>query len=495
MATSTMATPAVEYDTHLHYDNASPEYMAMEKRIVRKQDWRIMPLICLSYLLNYLDRTNLGNARTLNSDKPGESLVETLALKGLKYNIVVAIFFVPYVLCEFPSNIALKYFSPSRWISRIMVSWGIVTICTAAVSSYTGLIICRIFLGICEAGFFPGVIYYLCFWYKANERATRMSIFSASVAVSGAFGGLIATGVSYLSGKAGLYGWQWLFILEGIPAVLVGVLVWFALPDYPETAKFLTPEERAFATHRMGPFAPKGTDKHFDKKEAFECLKSWQFWAFAACYFCLTNSLNTFGYFAPTIVASLGFKGPMGQLLTVFPNIFAFFVIILNSWHSDRTKERPMHILAGCALVMTGYLILAVVRHWGVRYMGVFFIACTNAAVIPFLAFRTATVTGATSTAVATGGVIAIANTAGIVAPFLFPSKDSPRYLMGNWTSFALVGFAALIVCFLWYMLGGSSEYKGSDSLVDITEVNESATIEDDKEKLESVARPAASRV
>ncbi|GAA5883702.1 hypothetical protein JCM16303_004778 [Sporobolomyces ruberrimus] len=477
-----MATPALEYDFHLQHDPDSAEYKEMERRIVRKQDWRIMPLICLSYLLNLLDRTNLGNARTLNSDKPGESLVETLALKGLRYNIVVAIFFVPYVLLEFPSNLALKYFSPSKWISRIMVSWGIVTICTAAVSSYTGLIICRIFLAVAEAGFFPGVIYYLCFWYKSNERATRMAIFSASVAASGAFGGLIATGVGYLSGKAGLHGWQWLFVIEGIPAVLVGIVVWFALPDYPETAKFLTPAERAFATHRMGPFAPKGTDKHFDAKEAFACIKNWQFWAFAACYFCLTNSLNTFGFFAPTIVASLGFKGPMGQLLTVFPNIFAFFIIIFNSWHSDRTKERPLHILAGCALVGTGYLILAVVKHWGVRYMGVFFIACTNAAVIPFLAFRTATVTGATSTAIATGGVIAIANTAGIVAPFLFPSKDSPRYLMGNWTSFSLIGVAALIVVFLWFMLGSSSEYKGSDSLVDITEIDQ-ATGEEDKEK------------
>ena len=111
------------------------------------------------------------------------------------------------------------------------------------------------------------------------------------------------------------------------------------------------------------------------------------------------------------------------------------------------------------------------------------------------LAFRTATVTGATSTAIATGGVIALANTAGIVAGFLFPSKDSPRYLMGNWISFALVGLAALIVCFLWYMLGSSSEYKGSDSLVDITEVNQGAVVEEDKEKFDGAAPPAASRV
>ncbi|KAM0746370.1 major facilitator superfamily transporter [Meredithblackwellia eburnea MCA 4105] len=457
-------------------DPDSAEYKAMEKRIVRKQDWAIMPLVCLSYLLNYLDRTNLGNARTLNSDKPGESLVEVLKLAGNKYNIIVAIFFVPYVLFEFPSNIALKYFSPSRWIARIMVSWSIVTICTAAVKTYGGMMACRVFLGICEAGYFPGIMMYLCFWYTPSERALRMSIFSASIAVSGAFGGLIAYGVSYMSGKGNLYGWQWLFILEGIPAFIIGIVIFFYLPDYPETAKFLTEEEREFASMRMGPLAPKMTDKHWDTKIAVQTFTSWQFWSFALQYFCLTNCLNSFGYFSPTLISAMGFKGAKSQAMTVPPNVFAFFVIIGNSWHSDRTKERPMHIIAGAALVAIGYILLATVKGVAGRYIGVLFIACTNAAVIPFVAYRTATVTGSVATAIATGGVIAIANTAGIVAPFLFPSKQSPHYYMGLWTCFAFCCVAIVNQLFLWYMLGGSSEYTS-------TLVNESAApVEDVKD-------------
>ncbi|KAI9632137.1 major facilitator superfamily transporter [Dioszegia hungarica] len=455
----------------------------MEKRIVRKMDLRIMPWIIVCYLLNYLDRTNLGNARTLNNDIPGHSLSERLDLQGDRYNFIVAIFFVPYVLFEFPSNIALKYFTPSRWIARIMVSWGIVTMCTAAVSSYTGLIICRIFLGIMEAGFFPGIMMYLCFWYKPNERGVRMALFSASVAVSGAFGGLIATGVSFMSGKGGLYGWQWLFILEGAPTIIVGVLVWFYLPDFPETAKFLTQDERQLAIDRMGDFAPKGTDKHFDKADFIRTVCAWEFWAFALCYFFMTNSLNAFGFFAPTIISGLGFTGYKGQLLTVPPNAFAFFVIIGNSWWSDRRKERVMHILGGLVFVMIGYVLLASVDSVGGRYVGVFMIACTNAAVIPFIAYRTATVTGATSTAIATGGVIAIANIAGAVAPFLFPSKDSPRYFPGLWTLFAMLGAAGCIVGLLWYKLGGSSEYRGS-TIETVPAAAESAEEEygDDKE-------------
>ncbi|KAI3541341.1 major facilitator superfamily transporter [Colletotrichum paranaense] len=432
----------------------------MERRIVRKQDLRILPWICITYLLNYLDRVNLGNARTLNNDKPEDNIVTMLNLTGQRYNVAVALFFVPYVLMEFPSNIMLKYFSPSKWISRIMVSWGIVTICTAACTTYGGLLAVRIMLGLAEAGFFPGIMMYLCFWYKPEERATRMAIFASSVAVAGAFGGLLATGISFLNRKGGLTGWQWLFILEGIPAVIVGVMVWFMLPDYPQTAAWLTPEERAFAVKRLGPFAPSMSDKHWDSKVAKKTIIDPYFWLFAIMYFLMTNSLNAFGYFAPTIVSSLGFKGYNAQLLTVPPNVFAMFIIIGNCLHSDRTKERSRHVIGALIFVATGYLLLAIVKHWGVRYFAVCIIACTNAAVLPFVAHRTATVQGSTATALATGGMIAIANTGGISAPFLFPSTDSPMYSMGNWTIFAFLATTAILTGYVWYVFGSHSGYR-----------------------------------
>ena len=339
-------------------------------------------------LVDYLDRINLGNARTLNNDTPEDNIVTQLNLTGQRYNVAVALFFVPYVLMEFPSNILLKYFSPSRWISRIMVSWGIVTICTAAVTTYGGLLAARIILGLCEAGFFPGVMMYLCFWYKPEERATRMAIFASSIAVAGAFGGLLATAISFLNGRAGLEGWRWLFVLEGIPAVIVGIMVWFMMPDYPQTAAWLTPEERAFAVKRLGPYAPSMSDKHWDSKVAKQTLMNPFFWLFAAQYFLMTNSLNAFGYFGPTIVASLGFEGYNAQLLTVPPNVVAMLVIVGNCLHSDRTKERSRHVIGGCIFVGIGYLLLAVVKHWGGRYVALCIIACTNAAVLPFIAVR-----------------------------------------------------------------------------------------------------------
>ncbi|KAF2133623.1 MFS transporter-like protein [Dothidotthia symphoricarpi CBS 119687] len=433
---------------------------AMEKRIVRKIDRWILPFICISYLINFLDRVNLGNARTLNNDIPANNIVRELSLTGNRFNIAVAVFFVPYVIFEAPSNFFMKFFTPSVWIGRIMISWGIITICTAAVSSFEGLLAVRFFLGVAEAGFFPGVVMYLCYWYKPSERATRLAIFAGSVAVAGAFSGLLATGISFLNGKANLAGWQWLFILTGIPAVLFGTVVWIWMPNYPQDAKFLTPEERIFAVARMGPFAPNKEDKTFDAKAARKTLLDPLFWIYAVSYFFMVNSLNAFSYFSPTIVSNLGFKGYIAQLLTVPPNVFGLIIILTNCLHSDYSKERIRHALAGLALVGTGYLILALVTNWIGRYVAVFLIACTNSAVMPFLAHRTATVSGSTATALATGVTIAISNCGGISAPFLFPSRTGPNYVMGNWTVFAMLCTTFLLTIYLGFRLGTSSEYR-----------------------------------
>jgi predicted MFS family arabinose efflux permease len=182
----------------------------------------------------------------------------------------------------------------------------------------------------------------------------------------------------------------------------------------------------------MGPFAPNKEDKTFNAKIAKQTLLDPLFWVYAISYFFMVNSLNSFSYFSPTIVANLGFKGYIAQLLTVPPNVFALIIILSNCIHSDYSRERIRHALAALVLVGTGYLLLALLKNWIARYVAVFLIACTNAAVMPFLAHRTATVSGSTATALATGVTIAISNCGGISAPFLFPSTDGPNYPMGN---------------------------------------------------------------
>lgn len=336
--------------------------------------------------LDYLNRVNLGNARTLNDDIPADNIIQQLDLCGHRYNVTVASFFIPYVVMEFPGNMLMKHFSPSKWISRIVVSVGLVTVCTAAVTTYEQLLVARFFLGIAEAGFSSGVMMHLCFWYKPEERATRMAIFASSVALACAFGGVLASGISFLNGVGNLVGWQWLFVLEGAPAVIVGTAVWFFLPDYPQTATWLTPYERAFAVKRLGPHAPSMDCGGWDLTIIKDTVIDPVFWLFAIQYALMTHALNAYGYFAPTIISSMGFTGYSGQLLTVPPNIFALVIVVGACLHSDKTQERSRHIVAALAFVATGYLILATVEHWAFRYAAVCIIACTNAAVLPFIA-------------------------------------------------------------------------------------------------------------
>lgn len=259
---------------------ASNNLQELNKRVLWKTDLHILPLITLAYLLNYLDRTNLGNSRTLNNDIEGGTMGEQIGLSSDRYNIIVCLFYVPYVLFEFPSNILMKKFTPSVHLSRIITLWGAITICTAAVNNYAGMIAIRIAMGIaevcypsserslltCLSGRFLPRLYLLLRLlvsernpnlhtternrYKPSERATRMAIFASFTSLSGAFSGLIATGCSYLNGKGGIPGWKYLFILEGIPTIIIGVSIYFFLPDYPETAKFFTSEERAACLQR-----------------------------------------------------------------------------------------------------------------------------------------------------------------------------------------------------------------------------------------------------
>lgn len=299
---------------------------------------------------------------------------------------MIAVFFVPYVIFEFPGTLLMKHFSPSKWIARIVISIGLVAMSTSAVSSFSTLLLARFFSGAAEAGFSSAVMMHLCFWYKPEERATRMAIFASSVALACAFGGLIASGISFLNGFGGLSGWQWLFILEGTPGVLVGLAAWFLLPDYPQTASWLTPEERTFAVQRLGPCAPTMGDTTWDRETVKRTLIDPVFWLYSIQYFLMTNALNAFGYFAPSIVANLGFSGSAGQLMTVPPNLFALLVVVGACVHSDRTQERSRHIVFALVFVATGYLVLASVENWAVRYAAVCIIACTNAAVLPFIA-------------------------------------------------------------------------------------------------------------
>src|ERR1700730_3797879 len=238
----------------------------IEKSTIRAISWRLIPFLVLAYFLAYLDRVNLGFAAlTMNAE---------LKFSPLVFSWGAGIFFIGYFLFEVPSNIALEKFGASRWIARIMVTWGIISALMATVTgpwSFYGL---RFLLGVAEAGFFPGIVLYLTYWYPAEYRARFLAAFAVAVPVSTVVGAPVSGLLLGLDGALGLKGWQWLFVIEGIPSVLLGIVAWFYLTDRPSQATWLSAEQKAWLASKLNAeTAAKPAAKHLTLGEALSSPK------------------------------------------------------------------------------------------------------------------------------------------------------------------------------------------------------------------------------
>ncbi|KAI9676987.1 MAG: hypothetical protein M1817_006826 [Caeruleum heppii] len=226
-------------DHDAEWAGANPDFSHInEKKVLRKMDLRLIPMLALLYLLSFLDRGNIGNAKI-------EGLVQDLNMTEPQYNWTLTVFFFTYCLFEVPSNLLLKRFRPSIWLPSIMVAWGTVMTLMGIVKDFKGLLIARLFLGVTEAGLFPGVAFFITMWYARHEAQLRQAMFFSAASVAGAFSGLLAFAISKMDGVGNLEGWRWIFILEGILTVVVAIIAFFTLYDFPDTAGFLTTEERA----------------------------------------------------------------------------------------------------------------------------------------------------------------------------------------------------------------------------------------------------------
>ena len=271
------------------------------KKVLRKMDLHLIPMLALLYLLSFLDRGNIGNAKI-------EGLPESLGLTGGQYNWTLTVFFFTYAAFEVPSNLLLKRLRPSIWLPLIMVAWGIVMTLMGIVQSYTGLLLARLFLGVAEAGLYPGVAYYITLWYKRTEAQFRQALFFSAASVAGAFSGLLAYGIAKMDGVGGYEGWRWIFILEGILTVLVACLAFFTIYDFPETAEFLTPAEREWVIHRLRYQGSKDSDHMvaetlgFKWKYVRDAFSDWQVYLALWMYWGIVCPLYGTALFLPSII-------------------------------------------------------------------------------------------------------------------------------------------------------------------------------------------------
>jgi D-galactonate transporter len=319
-----------------------------EAKTYSKVDWRLIPFLFLCYILAYLDRVNVGFAKL--------QMLKDLSLSDAAFATGAGIFFIGYFFFEVPSNILLKKYGARTWIARIMVSWGIISSAMLFVKGEWSFYAMRFLLGIAEAGFFPGIIFYLTLWYPSKHRSTRTAWFVAAIAVSGVIGNPISGWImDVLSGHMGMAGWQWLFLFEGVPSIIVGVWVIFYLDSSIQEAKWLNAAQKEVLVRNL-----EAEDKHKHEVSVVDAFKSGKVYVLAAIYFTLMIGLYGIAFWLPTIVKAFGVKGYLQVgLITAIPYGVAVIGMILLSRSSDRTGERRLHYVfnvtaGGIGLILSG---------------------------------------------------------------------------------------------------------------------------------------------
>ncbi|KAH7121811.1 major facilitator superfamily domain-containing protein [Dactylonectria estremocensis] len=404
------------------------------KRLIRKIDLKLLPLLTALYLLSFLDRTNIGNARL-------DTLEVDLGMSGLMYNNALAIFFPFYVMAEIPSNIAMKRFPPWLWIPFIMLVWGICCTLMGIVQNYEGLLAARAVLGLSEGGLFPGIAYYITMWYRRHECGLRLAIFFSAATLAGAFGGLLARGVLEMRNVAGLAGWRWLFIIEGILTVVMALVAVKVMQDYPEKAKFLSDQERSVVLTRLE-HDRSSLSNDFDLKYVVHALTDWKIWVHVVVTICVYTGVYSYSLFLPTIIRDLGYANATAQLMSVPPFLLACILCVTAGWYADKLRQRGVFMLAFLFTAMIGFIMLLATQNSAVKYVGCFLAAAGIYPSVPQgVAWNSNNIGGGLKRGVGIAMHVGFGNISGIISSYLFLKKDSPRYYPGIGT---LVGLYTL---------------------------------------------------
>ncbi|EAW17245.1 allantoate permease family MFS transporter [Aspergillus fischeri NRRL 181] len=441
-------------EKHSHDAEQIPHFTPeQEKRVLRKMDLRLIPMLSILYLLAFLDRGNIGNAKI-------EGLVEDLGLTSQEYSWCLTVFFFTYCAFEMPSNLLLKKLRPSRWLPFLMISWGIVMTLMGVVHNYAGLLSTRIFLGVAEAGLYPGTAYYITMWYPREKAQYRQALFFSSASIAGAFSGLLAYAIGKMDGVGGYAGWRWIFILEGLLTVAVAFVAPFAIHDFPETATFLTEEERRWVIHKLRAQSGRdttqdGTDheeSRFRVRYVTDALTDWQIYVALFMYWGITTPLYGISYFLPSIIKDLGYKSSTAQLLTVPIYITAAIVAIGAAWLSDRRKQRSPFILFFMSLIAIGFIIVIASTGRGVPgvvYFGVFVAVVGIYPAFPGnVTWLSVNLAGDYKRAAGMAIHIGLGNMAGAMASNFYRAQDAPKYILGHSLElgFAVVGIIAVVI-------------------------------------------------
>lgn len=325
-----------------------PNLVSAENHAYRKAAWHILPLLMLCYIVAYLDRVNVGFAKL--------QMADDLQFSEAVYGFGAGIFFIAYFFLEIPSNLMLHRVGARLWIARIMITWGIISAGMAFVTTPMSFYVMRCLLGIAEAGFYPGVILYLSYWFPTNRRGRMYALFATAVPLSGVFGAPLSGWImGAFNGLHGFAGWQWMFVLEGIPSVLIGILVIFKLTDRISHAKWLTDEEKKILQANID-----SDTQHHVHSSLKEIFLQPRVWLLTLIYFCLIAGFYTIGFWLPTLIKDSGVKDVLSiGLLSAIPYGAAALTMIVVSRSADRWRERRWHLALTATLGGIGMIISA----------------------------------------------------------------------------------------------------------------------------------------
>ncbi|KAJ5153409.1 uncharacterized protein N7482_009887 [Penicillium canariense] len=468
-------------DDEAFYTSFSEE---SRKKVFRKVDIRLIPMLAVLYLISHIDRANIGNAKI-------EGMVEDLGMTGVQYNTVLSIFFVPYVLLEVPSNIILKTFKrPSTYLGMLVLSWGIIMTCTGLVKNFAGLMTTRVLLGIFEAGFFPGAIYLCSYWYMPKDLALRISYFYCASALSGAFSGLLAAAIALMDGVGGLEGWRWIFVLEGLASVVLGVMCFFLLIDTPcLSTRWLSAEEIRYLELSM--FIKQGgtstEETGFKWRDLKKVLRNWRIYVQA--YFLLCQSALSYGkiisdcmigilidahpyvrsgtkFTLPTITKAMGFSNTNAQLTSAPPYVAAAISAIIFARLSDRFYWRMPFVAIPMVIVSVAYAIILSLNGALEARKGVAYFAVVLAVIGIYPIQAAAASWNANNIAPSSRRAIGIAlmncvgNIGGIIGSFMYIESEKPKYHTGFGLSLAFGGVGLFVALFLEWSYKRGNEKK-----------------------------------
>lgn len=323
----------------------------LESRTMRKITLRIVPFLMVCYFIAYLDRVNVGFA--------GTTMRQDLGLSATAFGGAAGIFFIAYFFFEVPSNLALNRFGARRWIARIMFTWGIVSGAQALVTGVVSFNVVRLLLGAAEAGFFPGIIFFLTLWFPSAYRARIVGLFMVAIPISTVIGSPISGVILDLEGVAGLHGWQWVYIIEAIPALLMSVVVYFYLTDRHGEARWLEADERQWIKERLE--AERANREAIIKHTLLQSIKSPRVLALGCVYMALNVPQYGLSFFLPQIVKAFGVSNVQAGFITALPYAVGAIGMIVWGRHSDKTGERVWHCVIPFAAMVVGLALAAAI--------------------------------------------------------------------------------------------------------------------------------------